>query len=57
MARTKRGKIMATLKDLGLTVDDYLAYIRGAEIDPAVEKLIDEHWFDDDFPYKTTKQE
>lgn len=48
---------MATLKELGITVDDCLAYIRGAEIDPAVEKLIDEHWFDDDFPYKTTKQE
>lgn len=43
---------MATLKDLGLSVDDYLAYIRGAEIDPAVEKLIDEHWPDVDFPFK-----
>lgn len=48
---------MATLKELGLTVDDYVAYIRGAEIDPDVEKLIDEHWFDDDFPSKTTKDE
>lgn len=47
---------MATLKDLGISVDDYLAYIRGAEIDPAVEKLIDEHWFDDDFPHKTTNK-
>lgn len=46
---------MATLKQLGLTVEDYVAYIRGTELDDEKVKLIEEHWFDDDFPQNTNK--
>ena len=34
------------LEELGLTVDDYLHYIRGVEIEPEKERLIEEHWSD-----------
>lgn len=44
---------MATLKDLGLSVDDYLDYIRGVASEE-VNEVIDQHWDDADFPWTDT---
>ena len=41
-----------TLHQLGLDTDDYVHYIRGTLEDERKIKLIEDHWSDDDFPYK-----
>lgn len=48
---------MATLKQLGLEVEDYVAYLRGSELDDEKVKLIEEHWNDRDFPNKASDYE
>lgn len=47
---------MASLHDLGMTEDDWVAYLRGtASVD--VSKKIEEHWFDEDFPHPVVSEE
>lgn len=41
-----------TLKELGLTTEDYLDYIRGNDMPKDIESLIEEHWDDEDFPWR-----
>lgn len=43
---------MATLHNLGLTVEDYIDYIRGKDLPSEKERLIEDHWSDPDFPWK-----
>ena len=46
---------MASLHDLGLTEDDWVAYLRGtASVD--VSKKIEKHWFDEDFPHPVVSE-
>ena len=45
-----------TLEELGLTVEDWLGYLRGYT-DERVDKIIDEHFMDIEIPTKNIDNE